>query len=198
MLFRSGAYAVVALIVGHGLLAFRDPHGIRPAIMGVRETPQGLERMVASESVALDTLGFETERDIRAGEAIFIDKSGKLHSREFAGKVSHTPCIFEYVYFARPDSIMDKLSVYKARMRLGESLAEKIKRIRPDHDIDVVIPIPDTSRTSAMQVAHRLGLKYREGFIKNRYIGRTFIMPEQSARTASVRRKLQRDRKSVV
>jgi amidophosphoribosyltransferase len=186
----SGGYAVIALIVGHGLLAFRDPHGIRPAIMGVRETADGLERMIASESVALDTLGFEIERDIRAGEAIFIDKSGKLHSREFAGKVAHTPCIFEYVYFARPDSIMDRLSVYKARLRMGEGLAEKIKRIRPDHDIDVVIPIPDTSRTSAMQVAHRLGLKYREGFIKNRYIGRTFIMPEQAARKASVRRKL--------
>jgi amidophosphoribosyltransferase len=186
----SGGYAVVALIVGHGLLAFRDPHGIRPAIMGVRETVDGLERMVASESVALDALGFEVERDIRAGEAIFIDKSGKLHSREFAGKTTHTPCIFEYVYFARPDSIMDRLSVYKARLRMGEALAEKIKRIRPDHDIDVVIPIPDTSRTSAMQVAHRLGIKYREGFIKNRYIGRTFIMPEQSARQASVRRKL--------
>jgi amidophosphoribosyltransferase len=186
----SGGYAVIALIVGHGLLAFRDPHGIRPAIMGVRETAHGLERMIASESVALDTLGFEIERDIRAGEAIFIDKSGKLHSREFAGKVTHTPCIFEYVYFARPDSILDRLSVYKARLRMGETLAEKIKRIRPDHDIDVVIPIPDTSRSAAMQVAHRLGLKYREGFIKNRYIGRTFIMPEQSARQASVRRKL--------
>jgi amidophosphoribosyltransferase len=158
--------------------------------MGVRETAHGLERMIASESVALDTLGFEIERDIRAGEAIFIDKSGKLHSREFAGKVTHTPCIFEYVYFARPDSILDRLSVYKARLRMGETLAEKIKRIRPDHDIDVVIPIPDTSRSAAMQVAHRLGLKYREGFIKNRYIGRTFIMPEQSARQASVRRKL--------
>jgi amidophosphoribosyltransferase len=186
----SGGYAVVALIVGHGLVAFRDPHGIRPAIMGVRETPHGLERMIASESVALDTLGFEVERDIRAGEAVFIDKTGKLYSRTFAGKTTHTPCIFEYVYFARPDSIMDKLSVYKARLRMGEALAEKIKRIRPDHDIDVVIPIPDTSRTAAMQVAHRLGLKYREGFIKNRYIGRTFIMPEQSERQASVRRKL--------
>jgi amidophosphoribosyltransferase len=186
----SGGYAVIALIVGHGLVAFRDPHGIRPAIMGVRETADGLERMIASESVALDTLGFEIERDIRAGEAIFIDKSGKLHSREYTGKATHTPCIFEYVYFARPDSIMDRLSVYKARLRMGETLAEKIKRIRPDNDIDVVIPIPDTSRTSAMQVAHRLGLKYREGFIKNRYIGRTFIMPEQSARQASVRRKL--------
>jgi amidophosphoribosyltransferase len=186
----SGGYAVVALIVGYGIVAFRDPHGIRPAIMGVRETTLGIERMVASESVALDALGFEIERDIRPGEAVFIDKSGKLHSRQYAGSAAYSPCIFEYVYFARPDSIIDKLSVYKARLRMGETLAEKIKRIRPDHDIDVVIPIPDTSRTAAMQVAHRLGLKYREGFIKNRYIGRTFIMPEQSARQASVRRKL--------
>jgi amidophosphoribosyltransferase len=186
----SGGYAVVALIVGHGLVAFRDPHGIRPAIMGVRETSRGLERMIASESVALDALGFEIERDIRPGEAVFIDKSGKLHSRQYAGQASYSPCIFEFVYFARPDTIMDNLSVYKARLRMGETLAAKIRRIRPDHDIDVVIPIPDTSRTAAMQVAHHLGLKYREGFIKNRYIGRTFIMPEQSARQASVRRKL--------
>jgi amidophosphoribosyltransferase len=146
--------------------------------------------MIASESVALDALGFEIERDIRPGEAVFIDKSGKLHSRQYAGRASYSPCIFEFVYFARPDTIMDNLSVYKARLRMGETLAAKIRRIRPDHDIDVVIPIPDTSRTAAMQVAHGLGLKYREGFIKNRYIGRTFIMPDQSARQASVRRKL--------
>src|SRR5262245_39960641 len=186
----SGGYAVVAMIIGYGLVAFRDPHGIRPLVLGIRETPKGVERMVASESVALDALGFQLERDILPGEAVFIDKRGYLQSREPKIRVGYSPCIFEFVYFARPDSIIDKLSVYKARLRMGEKLADKIKRIRPDHDIDVVIPIPDTSRTAAMQVAHGLGLKYREGFIKNRYIGRTFIMPEQSTRKASVRRKL--------
>jgi amidophosphoribosyltransferase len=186
----SGGYAVVALINGYGVVAFRDPHGIRPAVLGVRETRLGVERMVASESVALDALGFELERDLLPGEAVFIDKTGKLHSRVSPTRASYSPCIFEYVYFARPDSFIDKVSVYKARLRMGDALAEKITRIRPDHDIDVVIPIPDTSRTAALQVAHGLGVKYREGFIKNRYIGRTFIMPEQSARQASVRRKL--------
>ncbi|HEX6995584.1 MAG TPA: amidophosphoribosyltransferase [Gammaproteobacteria bacterium] len=186
----SGAYAVVALIVGFGLVAFRDPHGIRPAVLGVRETSRGTERMVASESVALDALGFELERDLLPGEAVYIDKTGRLFSRISSKRAGYSPCIFEFVYFARPDSIIDKLSVYKARLRMGDALADKIKRIRPDHDIDVVIPIPDTSRTAAMQVALRLGVKYREGFIKNRYIGRTFIMPEQSERRASVRRKL--------
>jgi amidophosphoribosyltransferase len=158
--------------------------------MGIRETSRGVERMIASESVALDALGFEIERNIRPGEAVFIDKSGTLYSRDYIGDASYSPCIFEFVYFARPDTIMDNLSVYKARLRMGETLAAKIRRIRPDHNIDVVIPIPDTSRTAAMQVAHGLGVKYREGFIKNRYIGRTFIMPDQSARHASVRRKL--------
>jgi amidophosphoribosyltransferase len=186
----SGAYAVVALIVGHGIVAFRDPHGIRPAVLGVRETERGVERMVASESVALDALGFAFARDIAPGEAVFIDHSGTLHSRKYDGDAVFSPCIFEYVYFSRPDSIQNNVSVYKARLRMGETLAEKIVRLRPDHDIDVVIPIPDTSRTAAMQVAHGLGVKYREGFIKNRYIGRTFIMPDQSARQASVRRKL--------
>jgi amidophosphoribosyltransferase len=186
----SGGYAVVAMIIGVGLVAFRDPHGIRPAVLGVRETPRGTERIVASESVALDALGFELERDLAPGEAIFIDPSGTLYSRNSTIRATYSPCIFEFVYFARPDSIIDKLSVYKARLRMGEALAEKIRRIRPEHDIDVVIPIPDTSRTAAMQVAHGLGVKYREGFIKNRYIGRTFIMPEQSARQKSVRRKL--------
>jgi amidophosphoribosyltransferase len=186
----SGGYAVVAMIIGYGIVAFRDPHGIRPLVLGIRETAQGIERMVASESVALDAVGFELERDILPGEAVFIDKRGYLHSRQSSARSSYTPCIFEFVYFARPDSIIDNLSVYKARLRMGEKLAEKILRVRPDHDIDVVIPIPDTSRTAAMQVAHGLGVKYREGFIKNRYIGRTFIMPEQSARKASVRRKL--------
>ena len=186
----SGGYAVVAMIIGYGIVAFRDPHGIRPIVLGIRETPKGVERMVASESVALDALGFELERDLRPGEAVFIDKRGGLHSREPKIRAGYSPCIFEFVYFARPDSIIDKLSVYKARLRMGDKLAEKIKRIRPDHDIDVVIPIPDTSRTAAVQVAHGLGIKYREGFVKNRYIGRTFIMPEQSERRASVRRKL--------
>jgi len=186
----SGAYAVVAMIVGHGVVAFRDPHGIRPAVLGWREVAGGIERMVASESVALDALGFEFERDIEPGEAILITPDGSLHSRTYEGDAVFAPCIFEYVYFARPDSILNNLSVYKARLRMGETLAEKILRLRPEHDVDVVIPIPDTSRTAAMQVAHGLGVKYREGFIKNRYIGRTFIMPEQSARTASVRRKL--------
>ena len=146
--------------------------------------------MVASESVALDALGFDLERDILPGEAVFIDTSGAVHSRESSELAGYSPCIFEYVYFARPDSIIDRLSVYKARLRMGERLAEKILRLRPDHDIDVVIPVPDTSRTAAVQVAHELGLKYREGFIKNRYIGRTFIMPGQAERRASVRRKL--------
>ena len=186
----SGAYAVVALIVGHGIVAFRDPHGIRPAVLGKRKTAAGMERMVASESVALAALGFEFERDIDPGEAIFIDHSGALYSKPYTGDAVFSPCIFEYVYFARPDSILNKVSVHKARLRMGETLAEKIIRLKPEHDIDVVIPIPDTSRTAAMQVAHGLGVKYREGFIKNRYIGRTFIMPEQSERTASVRRKL--------
>jgi amidophosphoribosyltransferase len=159
-------------------------------VLGIRETPNGVEHMVASESVALDALGFAVERDVLPGEAVFIDKRGYLHSRQTTARRGYTPCVFEFVYFARPDSIIDNLSVYKARLRMGEKLAEKILRVRPDHDIDVVIPIPDTSRTAAMQVAHGLGVKYREGFIKNRYIGRTFIMPEQSARKASVRRKL--------
>ncbi|MGD2166898.1 MAG: amidophosphoribosyltransferase [Gammaproteobacteria bacterium] len=186
----SGGYAVVALIVGYGVVAFRDPHGIRPVVMGVRRTLNGIERMVASETVALDALGFEFERDILPGEAIYIDRKGTAHSREFSGPTSYSPCIFEFVYFSRPDSIIDKMSVYKARLRMGEKLADKILRERPDHGIDVVIPIPDTARTAAMQVAHGLGVKFREGFIKNRYIGRTFIMPEQSERRASVRRKL--------
>lgn len=186
----SGAYAVVAMIIGYGIVAFRDPNGIRPLVLGSRESGGGLEHMVASESVALDALGFELQRDVLPGEAVFIDKAGKIHSRERKEKRPYTPCIFEFVYFARPDSIIDKLSVYKARLRMGEKLAEKILRLRPEHDIDVVIPVPDTSRTAAVQVAHELGVKYREGFIKNRYIGRTFIMPGQAERRASVRRKL--------
>jgi amidophosphoribosyltransferase len=186
----SGGYAVVALIVGHGVVAFRDPNGIRPLVLGRREADGSHDYMVASESVALDVLQFERIRDLKPGETIFIENGGKLHSREHRGEVRHTPCIFEYVYFARPDSILDDISVYKARLRMGEELAGKIVREFPEHDIDVVIPIPDTSRTSALQVAYHLGVKYREGFIKNRYIGRTFIMPGQAERTKSVRRKL--------
>jgi amidophosphoribosyltransferase len=185
-----GGYAVVALIVGHGIVAFRDPNGIRPLVLGKREADGGHDYMVASESVALDVLQYERVRDLLPGETIYIENGGKLHSREHRGEIRHTPCIFEYVYFARPDSILDDISVYKARLRMGEELAGKIVREFPDHDIDVVIPIPDTSRTSALQVAYHLGVKYREGFIKNRYIGRTFIMPGQAERDKSVRRKL--------
>jgi amidophosphoribosyltransferase len=185
-----GGYAVVAMIVGIGLVAFRDPNGIRPLVLGSRELESGAEYMVASESVALDILQFQRLRDVQPGEAIFIENGAILHSRKQEGDVRHTPCIFEFVYFARPDSIIDDLSVYKARLRMGEQLAGKIVRDFPEHDIDVVIPIPDTSRTAAVQVAHHLGAKYREGFIKNRYIGRTFIMPGQEERAQSVRRKL--------
>jgi amidophosphoribosyltransferase len=185
-----GGYAVVAMILGHGIVAFRDPYGIRPLCLGKRETPEGAEYMVASESVALDVLQFELVRDIMPGEAVYIESGGRLHCNPCGGPRAYTPCIFEFVYFARPDSIIDRISVYKARLRMGERLADKILRERPDHDIDVVIPIPDSSRTSALEVAHRLGVKYREGFIKNRYIGRTFIMPGQEIRRQSVRRKL--------
>ena len=186
----KGGYAVVVLIVGIGVVAFRDPNGIRPLVLGERESEQGPEYMVASESVALDVLQFKRLRDVKPGETVFIENDGTLHTREHRDKSRHTPCIFEFVYFARPDSIMDDLSVYKTRLRMAEQLAGKIVRDFPDHDIDVVIPIPDTSRTSAVQVAHHLGTKYREGFIKNRYIGRTFIMPGQAERAKSVRQKL--------
>lgn len=186
----KGGYAVVALIVGFGIVAFRDLHGIRPLVLGERAANGRMDYMVASESVALDVLQFKRVRDVGPGECVYIENNGELHSRAYPGKVSHTPCIFEHVYFARPDSILDDLSVYKARLRMGEELAGKIVRDFPDHDIDVVIPIPDTSRTAALQVAYHLGVKYREGFIKNRYIGRTFIMPGQEQRAQSVRRKL--------
>jgi amidophosphoribosyltransferase len=185
-----GGYAIVAMIIGFGIVAFRDPNGIRPLILGERHTEHGIDYMVASESVALDVLQFERVRDLAPGEVVFIENDGTLHSRKYDGEVRHTPCIFEYVYFARPDSILDGISVYKARLRMGEELAGKIVREFPDHDIDVVIPIPDTSRTSALQVAYHLGVKYREGFIKNRYIARTFIMPGQAERKKSVRNKL--------
>jgi amidophosphoribosyltransferase len=186
-----GGYAVVAMIVGHGMLGFRDPNAIRPLVLGRRLASDGRsEWMLASESVALDALGFELEGDLGPGEAVFVDLEGRLHREQCADHPRRTPCIFEYVYFARPDSIIDNISVYRARLRMGERLAEKILRERPDHDIDVVIPIPDTSRTSALQLAQLLGVKYREGFVKNRYIGRTFIMPGHTQRQLSVRQKL--------
>jgi amidophosphoribosyltransferase len=178
------------MITGHGILALRDPWGIRPLVYGKRETEQGTEYMAASESVALDVLGFELIADVKPGEAVFFSLDGQVYTRQCAEKPVYSPCIFEYVYLARPDSIMDNISVYKARLRMGEKLARKIRRVRPDHDIDVVIPIPDTSRTSALQLANTLDIKYREGFIKNRYIGRTFIMPGQQQRKKSVRQKL--------
>lgn len=186
----KGAYAVVIMIPNIGIIGFRDPHGIRPIVFGERQSELGSEFMIASESVALDVLGFQLTRDIQPGEAVFIEESGKLHTRSCSDQVDHCPCIFEYVYFARPDSIIDNISVYKARLRMGDKLAEKILKEWPDHDIDVVIPIPDTSRTSALQMAHTLGVKFREGFMKNRYIGRTFIMPGQQMRKKSVRQKL--------
>ena len=185
-----GAYAAVAMITGYGVVAFRDPFGIRPLVYGKRESPEGTDYMMASESVALDVLGYDLIRDVAPGEAVFIALDGQIHTRQCADNPSVMPCIFEYVYLARPDSIIDNVSVYKARLRMGDKLADKLRRLRPDHDIDVVIPIPDTSRTSALQMANNLGLKYREGFIKNRYIGRTFIMPGQQQRKKSVRQKL--------
>ena len=186
----SGGYAVIIMIIGFGIVAFRDPNGIRPLILGKRKSEMGEDYMVASESVALDVTHFDIERDILPGEGLIIENNGKMQNKICSQKNSYSPCIFEFVYFARPDSIIDKLSVYKARLRMGEELASKILSERPDNDIDVVIPIPDTSRTAASQVAYNLGVKYREGFIKNRYVGRTFIMPGQDERNDSVRRKL--------
>lgn len=185
-----GAYAAIVLIVGYGLVAFRDAYGIRPLIMGVRENQDSNEYMIASESVALDTLGYKITGDVAPGEAIFIQQNGELFRQICASKPSHTPCLFEYVYLARPDSILDKVLVYKFRTTLGKKLAAKIQEKLPDHDIDVVMPIPDTSCSAALSLAQALGLPYREGFVKNRYIGRTFIMPGQSTRSKSVRRKL--------
>ncbi len=187
----QGAYSAVALVMGLGVVAFRDPFGIRPLVFGRRDSDAGPEYMVASESVALDLLGFEIERDVAPGEAIFIDTEGRLHTEICADDTLHTPCIFEHVYLARPDSIIDGISVYKARLRMGEKLAERILARYPGgrHDIDVVIPIPDTARTAALPLAYELGVKYREGFVKNRYIARTFIMPGQNERADSVRKK---------
>ena len=187
-----GAYAAVAMIIGCGIVAFRDRFGIRPLVFGKRETDDGDQYMVASESVALDILGFKLIRDVAPGEAVFISNDGELHTRQCADQTFLAPCIFEYVYLARPDSVMDKVSVYKSRLRMGDHLAQQVLERFPgnDHDIDVVIPIPDTGRTAALPLAHQLNVKYREGFIKNRYIGRTFIMPGQSERQKSVRQKL--------
>jgi amidophosphoribosyltransferase len=186
----QGAYAVVAMIAGYGLLAFRDPYGIRPLIIGRNETPTGTEYLVASESVAIDTLGFKIMRDVEPGEAVLIDRQGNFLSRQCAGRTMHAPCIFEYVYLARPDSLMDGISVYETRVKMGEFLADKIRHTMPHLEIEAVIPIPDSSRHAAMELAWRLDLPYREGFVKNRYIGRTFIMPGQAVRRKSVRQKL--------
>lgn len=185
-----GGYVALVMITGYGIVGFRDKNGIRPLVFGKRERDGHSEYMLASESVALDSQGFTLVRDVAPGEAVYIDVRGNLHTRLCAEPAPYTPCIFEHVYFARPDSLMDGISVYKARLRMGEKLADKLQRLRPDYDIDVVIPIPDTSRTSALELANRLGVKYREGFVKNRYIGRTFIMPGQSERRKSVRQKL--------
>jgi len=189
----QGAYAVVAMLSGIGLVAFRDPHGIRPIIYGKRQTESGTDYMVASESVALDILGFEIVDDLAPGEALFITKSGEIHRERCLPEsisAKHAPCIFEYIYLARPDSNIDNISVYQVRLRLGEMLARKIQREWSNHDIDVVMPIPDTSRTAASVLAHALNRDFREGFVKNRYIGRTFIMPGQKLRQKSVRQKL--------
>ena len=186
----QGAYAVVALITGFGLVAFRDPRGIRPLVIGEKDGPTKKEYIVASENASFSALGFKTLRDVGPGEAIYIDVDGNLHSEQCSDGSQPTPCIFEYVYLARPDSTLDEISVYKARMRMGQKLAKKILRLNPNHDIDVVIPIPDSSTTAALQLAAALKLPYRQGFVKNRYVGRTFIMPNQEERKKSVRRKL--------
>ena len=185
-----GAYAVVAMIAGYGLVAFRDPFGIRPLCIGHNDALGGSEYLVASESVAVEALGFRLLRDVEPGEAVFVDLSGALHSRQCADDPRLQPCIFEYVYLARPDSVIDGTSVYQARMNMGAELAARIGVMPEAQDIDVVIPIPDSSRPSALELANRLALPYREGFIKNRYIGRTFIMPGQAIRKKSVRQKL--------
>ena len=186
----KGAYAAIGMIPGYGIFGFRDPHGIRPLILGERTTRNGTKYMLASESVGLTALGFKIIRDVKPGEAIIIDRKGNVHSHQCSDNSVLSPCIFEFVYFARPDSIIDKISVYKSRLRMGERLAIKIKSEWQYEEIDVVMPIPDTSRTSALQVANELNLKYREGFIRNRYIARTFIMPGQKQRKKSVRQKL--------
>ncbi|MDW7747789.1 amidophosphoribosyltransferase [Halomonas sp.] len=185
-----GGYAAVAIINGVGLVAFRDPHGIRPVVFGTRDEGEGQEVMIASESVALDVGGFELHRDLAPGEAIFVDMTGAIHTQQCADHPRLASCIFEHVYLARPDSILDGAYVYGTRMQMGRKLGDRIQSEWPEHDIDVVIPIPDTSRTSALELAQHLGVTYREGFMKNRYIGRTFIMPGQTQRKKSVRQKL--------
>lgn len=187
----EGAYAAIAMIIGGGIVGFRDCHGIRPLVFGKRETDHGVEYIMASESVALDILGFELLRDVLPGEAVYVDSQGRAQTKQCAPALSYSPCIFEHVYLARPDSLMDEISVYKARLRMGEKLADRIvgQYSQHDHDIDVVIPVPDTARTAALPLAHRLNVKFREGYVKNPYIGRTFIMPGQSQRQKSVRSK---------
>lgn len=186
----KGSYAVVCLIAGYGVLAFRDPFGIRPLCLGEIDTPRGKEVMVASESVALEGTGHRFVRDIAPGEAVFIDLDGKVHAKQCAQAPSHNPCIFEFVYLARPDSVIDGISVYQARLNMGETLAQRLISTMPPSEVDVVIPIPESSRPSAMQLAQKIGKPYREGFVKNRYVGRTFIMPGQAMRKKSVRQKL--------
>lgn len=186
----KGGYACVGLVSNYGLFAFRDPNALRPLCFGKREGPQGIEYIVSSESVSMDVLGFELIRDVQPGEAVFITSDGEIFTQQCADNPQLTPCIFEHVYFARPDSIIDGISVYKSRLRQGQRLAAKILRERPDHDIDVVIPIPDSSRVAGQAVAETLNTKFREGLVKNRYIGRTFIMPGQQQRKKSVRKKL--------
>jgi amidophosphoribosyltransferase len=186
----KGSYAVIALIAGHGLLAFRDPYGIRPLCFGEGLTDGGRDVMVASESVALEGTGHQLTRDVAPGEAIFVDLEGRIHARQCAEHPVLNPCMFEFVYLARPDSVLDGVSVYQARLNMGETLAQRVINALPPNEIDVVVPIPESSRPSAMQLAHRLGKPYREGFVKNRYVGRTFIMPGQAVRKKSVRQKL--------
>ncbi|MBF8999831.1 amidophosphoribosyltransferase [Vibrio nitrifigilis] len=186
----KGAYAVVAMIIGHGLIAFRDPHGIRPLCLGKREVAGRTEYMVASESVALDAVGFDFVRDVAPGEAVYATFDGKLYTKQCADNPTLNPCIFEFVYFARPDSFIDKISVYSARVEMGNKLGERIKNEYSDLDIDVVIPIPETSNDIALRIAQAINIPYRQGFVKNRYVGRTFIMPGQQQRKKSVRRKL--------
>ena len=185
-----GAYSALALIAGYGMVGFRDPNAIRPLIVGYRENADGPYYIMASESVVLDVLGYKEMASIKPGEAVYIEMSGRVHRKQCSSSPRYAPCIFEFVYLARPDSMIDGISVYKARLKMGEKLADKILRLHPDHDIDVVIPIPDTSATAALPMAHRLNVKYRQGLIKNRYVGRTFIMPGQAERKRSVRRKL--------
>lgn len=186
----KGSYAVVALIAGHGLLAFRDPFGIRPLCIGRGQNEGGATVMVASESVALEGTSHQFERDIAPGEAVYVDMEGVVHAEQCAPNAKLNPCIFEFVYLARPDSVLDGISVYQARLNLGETLAKRVVSTVPPSEIDVIIPIPESSRPSATQLAHLLGIPYREGFVKNRYVGRTFIMPGQGVRKKSVRQKL--------